>query len=132
MSQSASNNERLHILVVEDDDLLRNMFLYAFQAKHTVDATARIEEGWKLYNTKRAQVIFLDVNLPDGNGHDLARRIKKRDPEAFIVMATSSRYREDKEEAVNNHVDGFITKPFDMKQINDYVDGYLQRQRRQA
>jgi two-component system chemotaxis response regulator CheY len=128
--QQKSDNQHLRILVVEDSDLLKELFLHAFDSSHIVEVTPTLQEGWKLYVEREPHIVFLDVGLPDGNGHDLARRIKKRNPSAYVVMATGSRYREDKEEAAFNHVDGFITKPFDKKGINDFVERYIALNRR--
>lgn len=123
--QPKPDNNHLRILVVEDSALLKELFLHAFDSSHAVEVAPTLQEGWKSYVEKEPNIVFLDVGLPDGNGHDLARRIKKRNPATYVIMATGSRYREDKEEAVFNHVDGYITKPFDKKGLNDYVERYM-------
>lgn len=124
--------ERLCILVVEDSDLLREMFHQAFHDVHSLYMASNLKEGWKLFLDKTPHIVFLDIGLPDGNGHDLARIIKEQDPNTYIIMATASHYVEDKKEAVQNHVDGFIVKPFDKKKINDYIDQYLTTRYRKA
>jgi DNA-binding response OmpR family regulator len=130
--QPKPTHERLCILVVEDSDVLREMFLHAFSSMHIVYAADKIEDGWKLYIDKNPDIVFLDISLPDGNGHDLALRIKKRNPNTYVVMATASRYTEDKQEAASNHVDGFLTKPFTKKEINEHVSWYMTNYRQVA
>jgi len=114
----------LRILVVEDSDLLRQIFGTALGKEHAIEAAANAKDGWELYLKKKPDIIFLDILLPDGNGHDLAFRIKEKDPKSYIVMATASDYADDKEEAAFNHVDGFLTKPFGKQKIDEIIDRY--------
>lgn len=126
------NHLQLHILVVEDHDLLRKMFSEAFRNIHTVHTASSAEEGWKLYLDKTPDIVFLDIGLPDTSGHELAHRIKERNPASYVIMATSSDYEEDMEEAARNNADGFIVKPFDKKKITGYIDRYLEKHLRQS
>ncbi len=111
----------LKILVVEDSDLLRQIFETTLGKEHVIVTAANAKEGWDFYQKSAPDIVFLDIMLPDGNGHDLAYRIKTRNPKAFIVMATASDYADDKEEAAFNHVDGFITKPFGKQKIDEAI-----------
>ncbi len=117
-------HERPSLLIVEDSDLLRKMFQQAFQNHHLVYATSGAKEGWSLYLKKNPDIVFLDIGLPDGNGHDLARKIKKHDTATYVVMVTASDHKGDKEDAFYNHVDGFITKPFNKNQIDACIRRY--------
>jgi DNA-binding response OmpR family regulator len=123
-------HERLCILVVEDSDMLRKMFHKAFRDEHTVYAASGVKEAWRLYIDKNPPIVFVDIGLPDGNGHDLAHKIKEHNPAAYVVMATASDYVEDKEEAGHNHADGFITKPFNRQEIQDYIERCIALRRR--
>jgi DNA-binding NtrC family response regulator len=114
----------LHILVVEDSVLLREIFSGAFGKEHIVETAPSVKEGWNAYLKKTPDIVFLDILLPDGNGHDLAYKIKERNPKTYVVMATASDYTDDKEEASFNRVDGFLTKPFDKRKIDDIIDRY--------
>ena len=114
----------LHILIIEDNDFLRDIFMTTLGKEHVVETAKNAKEGWTLYMKKNPDIVFLDILLPDGNGHDLAYRIKERTPKTFVVMATASNSSNDKEEAALNHVDGFVTKPFDKKKIDDIIDGF--------
>ncbi|MFA4994387.1 MAG: response regulator [Bdellovibrionales bacterium] len=114
----------LHILVVEDSDLLRQIFSKTLGKEHIIEAAATAKEGLALYLKKNPDLVFLDILLPDGSGHDLAFQIKEHNPKTFVVMATASDYTDDKEEATFNRVDGFLTKPFSKQQIDDVIDRY--------
>ncbi|MDD3029991.1 MAG: response regulator [Alphaproteobacteria bacterium] len=119
----------LKILVVEDNDFLRQIFDTTLKPEHRISAAANATEGWRLYREDDPDLVFLDISLPDGNGHDLARRIKEESPETYVVMATASADADDKEEASFNHVDGYLTKPFGKKSIDAIIDRYWVRKR---
>lgn len=114
----------LHILVIEDSDFLREIFTTALDKEHVIETAKNAKDGWMLYMKKNPDIVFLDILLPDGNGHDLAYRIKERTPKTFVVMATASDYVDDKEEASFNRVNGYVTKPFDKKKIDEIIDLY--------
>ncbi len=114
----------LRILIVEDHDLLRSLFLQAFQGAYDVLTASTAEEGWELYAERRPDVIFLDIRLPDVSGHALTERIKRDNPKAYIVMATAHDSPEERKTAEANRVDGYIVKPFDKKAIMDHIQRF--------
>jgi len=124
MTETSKARSPLNILVVEDSEFLREIFMTALDKEHAIETAKNAKDGWMLYMKKNPNIVFLDILLPDGNGHDLAYRIKERTPKTFVVMATASNYTDDKEEASFNRVDGYVTKPFDKKKIDEIIDHY--------
>ncbi len=122
--ETESNRPPLRLLVVEDSAFIRKVFLSLFEGEHTIALAPDVQEGWRLYLKTKPNIAFLDISLPDGTGHDLAYRIKNHDPRTFVIMATGNDYSADREEAVFNRTDGFITKPFDREKISDVIERY--------
>jgi DNA-binding NtrC family response regulator len=118
-------HDKLKILVVEDSDILREIFRMALRDHETVFTAKGAKEGWKLYKEKSPDIVFMDIRLPDGNGHDLTKKIKEDNPATFVIMATVNDIVEEKEIAAHNHADGFITKPFNMREIDDCIERCL-------
>lgn len=114
----------LHILIVEDNTFLRHQFDEAFNHEFTISTAIGVEDGWQIYQNRNPDVVFVDIKLRDGSGHELAHKIKEAGPTAFVVMATASDRKEDKDEAIHNHVDDYITKPFNRKKIVDSINRY--------
>lgn len=120
----------LRILVVEDSALLGQIFSTALSKEHEIVVAPTAKEGWNLYLQKVPHIVFLDVLLPDGNGHDLAHKIKARNPKAYVVMATACDFADDKEEAAFNHVDGFLVKPFGKEKVDEAIGRYWDTRRK--
>lgn len=104
--------------------MLRSLFLQAFRGTYEVQTASTAEEGWSKYESQKPDVIFLDIRLPDVPGHALAERIKADNPQAYIVMATAYDSPAERQSAEENHVDGYIVKPFDKKTIMNHIELY--------
>ncbi len=66
------------ILVVDDEQQIRDMYMQAFsEAGYTVKSAESAEEALEILEKERFWVMFLDLNLPGMNGVDLCRQIRK-------------------------------------------------------
>ena len=68
----------------------------------------------------RFRLAFLDAKLPDMEGLDLAKEIRKIDPAIYIVMVSGYFYRDDdavREAIAKGLIKDFIGKPFDHDEI---------------
>lgn len=114
------------VLVVEDQNFSRSLMEGMLRRNYICSSAANAGEAIELYGEHPPCVTFLDIELPDMNGHDLAAFLKKHDPESFIVMVTANNYEKDVIQACMNNVQGFVAKPFSKAKITQYIDKYLQ------
>lgn len=119
----------LHVLVVEDQPFLRRLFAEVLQGQCIIDEAASVADGWSKYLAKAHDLVFVDIGLSDGSGHDLAASIRQLEPSAHIVMATASHEAKDKAMAQQNRATGYLTKPFTKQNIQDYVAAYRLKHR---
>ncbi len=105
------------VLVIEDDAQLRR-FLRAALSSHgfrLVEAgTAR--EAEQLATSHNPDVFLLDLGLPDGDGIDLARRLREWTRAPIIVLSARGR-EEDKVNALDAGADDYLTKPFGVNEL---------------
>jgi CheY-like chemotaxis protein len=117
---------QLEILVVEDQQLLRRLLHDILRTdNHVVHSVAALHEGWKHYLEHAPNIAFLDIGLGEENGHTLAKAIKKLDPASHVVMVTANNTSDEIEIARENHVDGFIGKPYSKQQILKIITKYM-------
>lgn len=115
------NPEQLRILVVEDDPSYRNLARNALIGhERYMAATAR--DGLDLYVKHQPDIVFLDLSLPDESGMQVLLKIRAQNPEAFIVMLTSSRLSDDVLLAQRCAANGYVTKPFTRKLVQAYCE----------
>ena len=81
--------ERIRILLVDDDrqnsELLRK-FLEV--EDYEVDYAENGRAGWEMYAANRPDLVLLDINMPEMNGFELARKIREQDRDVLIFFLT--------------------------------------------
>lgn len=77
------------ILVVDDEESILNLFVKAFtQYGYDVRTATSGEKALEMIETQDLLVMFLDLNMPEMDGLDLCRQIKKKLPMAVIYAMT--------------------------------------------
>jgi two-component system KDP operon response regulator KdpE len=105
------------VLVVEDDAQVRR-FLRAALTSHgfrLVEAET-VREGEQLATSHNPDLLLLDLGLPDGDGIDLARRVREWSRAPIIVLSARGR-EEDKVNALDAGADDYLTKPFGVNEL---------------
>ncbi len=105
------------VLVVEDEPQLRR-FLRAALTSHgyrTVEAGG-VREAEQLATSHNPEVFLLDLGLPDGDGIELARRLREWTRAPIVVLSARGR-EEDKVAALDAGADDYLTKPFGVNEL---------------
>lgn len=120
----AAYRPELVILIVEDHMLFTKDVKHALP-EHAVFFARSVEEAKALYAKHLPDVIFLDIDLPDGNGFELLDFFHTQEQEAYVVMLTGSKAENDVSNAQHKGAKGYIIKPFTRSKIEKYIDEYL-------
>ncbi len=121
------------ILLVEDDATLRETLMYHLQHQgYTVagvgdglSALARVHEF-------QPDLILLDVMLPGLDGFEVCRRLREA-PETMkipIIMLTARSSASDKVMGLEWGADDYVTKPFDLRELQARIKAHLRREER--
>ncbi len=70
----------------------------------------------------RPSLVFLDNNLPDGQGIDFIPYLKLHYPDTRVIMVTANDSAFDKKRAFQKGADGFLSKPLTLDLINRTLD----------
>ena len=121
----------LNILVVEDEDAIREMLVMVLeQAGLNVIAVASAEEAQhSLADNAMPDLVLLDWMLPGISGVELARRLKKDDlfKSLPIILLTARGEEEDKVRGLEIGADDYVTKPFSPKELIARIKAVLRR-----
>jgi two-component system KDP operon response regulator KdpE len=100
------------ILLVEDDDATRSALARELLGRgYLVEEAPDGRTAFQRWETRRPDVILLDLGLPDVDGLDLIRRIRREATTPIVIL--SGRYEErEKVEALDRGADDYVTKPF--------------------
>jgi CheY-like chemotaxis protein len=119
-----AQQEKPHILIIEDQDFSRKLLQGLLQKNYPCHAAKNSQQALQFFSEHAPNIIFIDIELPDQSGHGLARLFKILDPSAHIVMVTGNNYITDIETAKKNKTDGFIVKPYAKTIIMAAIDNY--------
>lgn len=102
-----------HVLVVDDDDGLRDL-LGSYLREHHFRATtaAGLDQAWYLLETYAFNIVVLDIMLDRENGLDLLKKIKATSGGPPTLMLTALQSDEDKIGALELGADDYLGKPF--------------------
>ncbi|MEO5992546.1 MAG: response regulator transcription factor [Arthrobacter sp.] len=116
-------------VVVEDDEDVRNLIEAVLsQAGFDVHLAARGREGVDVVRRLDADVVTLDVGLPDIDGFEVLRRIRLFS-DAYVVMLTARTDEMDTLTALHTGADDFLTKPFRPRELRARVAAMMRRPR---
>lgn len=102
------------ILIIDDTDFDRNLLRsILLSAGYEVLGMATCgEEGISQYSNLQPNLVMLDLIMPDLNGIEVLRRIRREDPEAKVVMCTSVGEEGMVDLARRMGARGYIVKPY--------------------
>lgn len=78
---------------------------------------------------QRPAAVLLDINLPDGSGLDALREIKRRQPQAVVIMITADVLVENTLAALRGGADDFIGKPIDLNEAQLTLSNEIEAKR---
>jgi two-component system nitrogen regulation response regulator GlnG len=110
------------LLVIDDEQAVRYSFRRVFAADGVeVLAAATGAEGVELARTGEPDVIVLDLELPDGNGLDVFRRLKEIDPRRPVIFVTAHGTTETANEAKKEGAFDYLVKPVDLERTSQLL-----------
>lgn len=116
-----TEDDRLRILIVEDEPLIRFILTRVFSEIAETKTAESAEEALEEIGTRHYDLCFLDYNLPGMNGLEALKIIKEKSKKTKVVIMSGSYFDEDMQKQVEETAYAFIEKPFELKQILDVV-----------
>lgn len=116
------------ILVVEDNEA--NMYLARYILENSGFAVLEARnglDGVQKATTEDVDLILMDIQLPDIDGLEATRRIRKIKSDLPIVALTSYAMSSDKERSLEAGCTGYLSKPIDPESIVSEINDYLSK-----
>lgn len=109
------------ILMIEDDVFSLHLVAHALRDEAEVHLASNARQGLLAYLKTAPDIVFLDINMPGLSGLDILREFFSVDPAAYIVMLSGNGNRDNVMDAMTGGAKGFISKPFTLDKIKDYM-----------
>ena len=118
----------MNILLAEDDTDLRSILsqyleLNAYEVLQAENGSIGLER----FRSEHVDICILDIMMPVMDGFELARQIRKLDPDVPIIFLTARNQKADKLKGLKLGADDYITKPFEVEELLLRIRNILRR-----
>jgi CheY-like chemotaxis protein len=123
-----ATSRRGRVLVVDDHALNLKLLERLLEREgREVRAADSVAAAERALAEEEPAMIVLDVNLPDGSGLELTRRLKAEPRTASIpiVACTAAVLPSDENEAMEAGCDAFVAKPIDLRRFSEVISSIL-------
>jgi two-component system OmpR family response regulator len=118
----------VRVLVVDDEEYITDLLATALRfVGFEVDVAANGREALAKAVATRADVILLDVMMPDIDGFEVCRRLRNDGVQAPVLFLTARDATEDKVSGLRLGADDYVTKPFSLEEVIARVEALLRR-----
>lgn len=118
----------MKILVVEDEDFLREVMIRSLEKeRYVVESAANYHEALLKINDYDYDCIVLDIMLPGGSGLDVLEELKKMRKKDSVIIVSAKDSLEDKVTGLDLGADDYLTKPFHLAELNARIKCIIRR-----
>src|SRR5947207_10251629 len=118
------------ILVVDDEQMIRWTLSEALRGwGYLPIETSTVAATMPAFEAEQPAAVLLDINLPDGSGLDVLREIKRRQPDAVVIMITANVLIDDTIAALRGGAYDFIGKPINLDELQVTIRNGIEAQR---
>ncbi|MGB9615627.1 MAG: response regulator transcription factor [Fervidobacterium sp.] len=128
MTEVKNNRNKVKLMIVEDDKKLRR--LLEIELEHAGYEVVSYENGLDAieeFRNEKPELVILDIMLPDMDGYEVAKSLRKLSPDVLILMLTALGMKKDKLEGFESGADDYMTKPFDNEELLARIRALLRR-----
>ena len=117
-----------NILIIDDEESIIEGFRLFLAKEYNVFTATNGEDGLKQVNEKRPSVVLLDVMLPDINGIEILRKVKKIDENIEVIMFTGVNDLRTAVDALHLGAFDYCLKPFNINELSIVIRKAIESQ----
>lgn len=119
------------VLVVDDEESLRDLVASALRfAGYEVSSVPNGFDALRALKAGAVDLVVLDVNLPDIDGFEVCRRMRRDGDLTPVVFLTARGEADDLRAGFGHGGDDYLTKPFSLEELGLRIEAVLRRSRR--
>lgn len=111
-----------NILVVDDEDTVRNNLFDLFAYRHTCHAAANAEQALAYLSIEQYDVVITDYQMPGLSGLDLLAHVRETQKQTPVILISGLSTKDRAQELIEMGAFDYIVKPFTLGQIEDVVN----------
>lgn len=121
----------MHILIVEDNQTLREFMMHPLREHFRVTTAQDGQEAWEMMNELQPDLVVSDVVMPRMDGFELCRRIKSTYETSHIpvILLTALSDKTNQLHGLGLGADNYLVKPFDMALLASHITSIIRNRR---
>lgn len=124
----ATRNKDVSILIIDDEEPIRRLLASYLSDSYRCAAVASAAEAITLLSASSFNLVLSDINMPGTSGTELCKFINKAYPDTVVIMVSGMTDITYAIEAMQKGAFDYITKPFDLGQVQVSIDRALRYQ----
>lgn len=112
---------KARILIVDDEEQIRNLIYQVLQPDHDCTIAGSAEEALEILRIRRFELVLSDINLGGMSGLELVPRVLEKHPDTVVIMISGQQTIEYAIEAMRVGAFDYITKPLDLRHVDAAV-----------
>ena len=122
------NKEKMKILIVEDEiELSESIVIYLKSEGHLCENAFTFDSAIEKISLYDYDIILVDLNLPDGNGLQIIKKLKESNFNGGIIITSARDTLDDRISGLNSGADDYLIKPFHLAELNARIRSLTRR-----
>ncbi len=118
----------MKILIVEDElELSESIMTFLKSEGHLCEYALTFDTATDKISLYEYDIILVDLNLPDGNGIQIIRKLKESDFKGGIIITSARDTLDDRITGLNTGADDYLIKPFHLAELNARIKSLSRR-----
>jgi signal transduction histidine kinase/DNA-binding response OmpR family regulator/ligand-binding sensor domain-containing protein len=124
---NGNGKKDMQILIVEDNDDLRNFMQYPLSEKFNVAMAEDGAQAWEIIQKQLPDLVVSDILMPEKDGFELCKQMKSTFETAHIpiILLTSLTGKAEQLHGLGLGADDYLTKPFDMMLLAQRIESII-------
>jgi two-component system response regulator PilR (NtrC family) len=118
------------ILVVDDDETIREMLFDLFESDHSCHVAETAEKALTLLETESYDVVLTDISMPGLSGVELLGLIRHHQPATPVIIISGMNDRDQTRGLITMGAFDYLSKPFRLEDVEVSVRKALEQRRR--
>jgi len=116
------------VYILEDDDSIRDLVLYALKGSLDMRGFAIPSDFWRQLRTETPDLFLLDIMLPEEDGISVLKTLKamEKTRNLPVIMLTAKKSEFDRAKALDSGAADYVTKPFSILDLISRISTVLQ------
>jgi len=118
------------IIVVEDNrSYAEDVAEYLAETGYRVETASSAGELWSVLSKEHADLVLLDLGLPDDDGFNLIPQLRRLYPDTGLIVLTARVATDSRIQGLRLGADGYLTKPIKFPELSAHIEALCRRMR---